>query len=270
VTAHKSRGTRQAAQTRSQLLRGLHVLEELATESATAAEVARRINVNRSTALRILTELQTAGYLKRDAHTKAFGLRPERFYALIANQPDHRRLMDILNPVLAGLSDLSGEASICAAPANGMMVYIAYHPSPNIVTISERVGTVRHMHCSAVGKAYLSGLDPDPLDLELGRLDYTGGTTAAAQGPIELRERIEVARATGYALDRDETFLGGSCVAVPLNYGGTLIGAIGISGPTVRLTTERLPELGGLLMSQVYSLSGFSARGEADSPENGF
>lgn len=253
----KDEGAQQTATT-SQLLRGLRVLEELATESASAAEVARRIGVNRSTALRILTELHDAGYLKRDTDTKAFGLRPERFYGLIVNQPDHRRLMDVLDPALAALSEASGEASIFAAPANGMMVYVAYHPSPNVLTISERVGTVRHMHCSAVGKAYLSGLATDELDRELGRLEYTGGTKAAAQGPIELRSRIETARSDGYALDREETFVGGSCVAVPLNFGGRLIGAVGVSGPAARLTIDRLHELGTMLTAQLQGVSGFT------------
>jgi DNA-binding IclR family transcriptional regulator len=265
--AAKPNSARSKEPSRSQLLRGLQVLEELATEAVGAAEVARRIQVNRSTALRTLIELQEAGYVKRDDRSKAFSLRPERFYSLIANQPDHRRLMDILNPVLAALSDASGEASMYAAPANGMMVYVAYHPSPSIVTISERVGAVRHMNCSAVGKAYLSALDPAALDQELGRLDYTGGTKEAAQGPIELRARIQAARSVGYALDREETFADGSCVAAPLHLGGRLIGAVGISGPSVRLTLDRLEELGNLIVSQMHSLSGFIMTTTAGPPQ---
>ena len=68
------------------------------------------------------------------------------------------------------------------------------------------------MHCSAMGKAYLSALEDLALDSELGLLSYQGGTELAARGPIELRERVEDTRKRNYAIDRDETAEGASCV----------------------------------------------------------
>ena len=54
-------------------------------------------------------------------------------------------------------------------------------------------------------------------------------------------------RQLGYALDIDETVDGVSCVAVPVAARGSVVGAAGISGPTSRLTVERLQALSALL-----------------------
>ena len=50
----------------------------------------------------------------------------------------------------------------------------------------------------------------------LGRLSYEGGSARAARGPFQLRDMLNIARDQGYAVDRDETFLGLSCVATPV------------------------------------------------------
>ena len=40
----------------------------------------------------------------------------------------------------------------------------------------------------------------------------------------------------------------GPCVAVPARIGGTLIGAIGLSGPSSRMSAERLAQMGERLL----------------------
>jgi DNA-binding IclR family transcriptional regulator len=110
------------------------------------------------------------------------------------------------------------------------------------------------MHCSALGKAYLAALDADTLDSELGRLSYSGGTDLAAKGPLELRRRLVEAREAGFAVDRDETFEGVTCVAAPVRIRGSLIGAVGISGPSSRLAESRIRELGLRLVRDLSDL----------------
>ncbi|GII95754.1 IclR family transcriptional regulator [Sinosporangium siamense] len=235
----------------SHIRRGLMVLEQLATKSATAAEVGRLVNVNRSSALRILGDLVDAGYVARDDATKEFTIRPERFYGLIVNHPAHEQLMEKVGPLLKLLTGQTGEASLFAAPAQGNMVYVQYQPSSEVLTLQERVGTVRPMHCSAVGRAYLSTLDGITLDEVLGTLNYSGGTERAAKGPLDLRQRVDEARSAGFALDIDETLVGASCVAAPLNHNGRCIGSIALSGPTSRLPQNRLVEVGTMLVHEL-------------------
>jgi DNA-binding IclR family transcriptional regulator len=162
----------------------------------------------------------------------------------------------VLDPILSDLRDKFGEAAIMGVPANGTMVYLAFFSSLHVIMVRERLGTTRPMHCSALGKAYLSALDDRALDSELAVLNYQGGTERAARGPIELRERLDETRKRGYAIDRDETFEGGTCVAVPARIGGTLVGAIGLSGPSSRISDQRIAEMGRRLMQVSLRLAG--------------
>jgi DNA-binding IclR family transcriptional regulator len=134
------------------------------------------------------------------------------------------------------------------------MVYIAFFPSVYPIAVREGLGTVRPMHCSGLGKAYLSGLTAAAVDRELGRLSYEGGTSRAPRGPLELRSQVEQARDRGFALDLEETFEGVVCVAVPTWVGGMLFGAAGVSGPFSRLPREHLEEIGRDLAGRLSAI----------------
>lgn len=227
----------------SPIQRALRTIEILAAGSLTAAEVARLLRVNRSTALRLLAELVATGYVARD-EAKRYATVPSKFFGLVALREPHADWSQLIDPVLAAIRDDCGEATMLGVPANGTMVYLAFFPSRHVVAVSEQLGTVRPMHCSALGKAYLSALEPAALDAELGRLAYQGGTDRAARGPIELRGRLDEAREAGFAIDRGETYDGVTCVAAPVRVRGTLIGAVGVSGPSSRLPEAALGDLG--------------------------
>jgi DNA-binding IclR family transcriptional regulator len=238
----------------SPIQRALRAIEVLAAESLTAAEVARALDVNRSTALRLLAELVITGYVARDAATKRYATVPSKFFGLVAMREPHADWSQLIDPVLAAIRDDCGDATMLGVPANGCMVYLGFFPTRHMVAVSEQLGTVRPMHCSALGKAYLAALDPDALDSELGRLTYSGGTELAAKGPLELRRRLVEAREAGFAVDRDETFDGVTCVASPVRIRGSLIGAAGISGPSSRLVDSRIRELGPRLVHDLADL----------------
>jgi DNA-binding IclR family transcriptional regulator len=231
-------------------------LEALADEPRTAAEIGRLLGVDRSSALRLMTELETTGYVVRDGATKRYANVPARFYGLIATHDDHADWSEIVDPVLSELRDEFGEAAIMGVPANGTMVYLAFFPSVHMVAVRERLGTTRPMHCSALGKAYLAALPKSELDAEMALLTFRGGTSAAARTPAELKERLESSRARGYGIDRNETFDGGTCVAAPVWIGGTLIGAIGLSGPSGRFTDDRIRAMGERLIAVTRRLRG--------------
>jgi DNA-binding IclR family transcriptional regulator len=239
----------------SQLRRGLNALEELAARPQTAAELARQLGVNRSTALRLLQELEGMGYVTRDEASKRFSIAVARLYGLIASRDDHWDWAELVDSALVRIRDEYGEAAMQAVPAGEAMVYLAFFPSKHPVAVREQIGTLRPMHCSALGKAYLSALDEASLEAQLPRLSYRGGTRRAPTGPDELRERLTEARGLGFAIDGEETYDGVVCVAVPMRIGGALVGAAGISGPAHRLPPERVEEIGHALGESLSSLA---------------
>src|SRR4051812_46125036 len=84
----------------SHLARGLRALEVLAAGARSAADVARELGVNRSTAWRLLNELEQAGYVTRDAPSKRYRTVAERLYALAASSEDPHDWTEVIHPVL--------------------------------------------------------------------------------------------------------------------------------------------------------------------------
>jgi DNA-binding IclR family transcriptional regulator len=67
---------------------------------------------------------------------------------------------------------------------------------------------------------------------------------------------VEESRSRRYAIDRDETAEGASCVAVPARIGGSLVGAIGLSGPSSRMSDQRIAQMGARLIEVSQKLAG--------------
>jgi IclR family acetate operon transcriptional repressor len=245
---------------RSLVGRVFRTLELIAATPMTPSTLAQALDVDRSSALRLLRQLSAAGYVARDDRSGRYGTVGPRFLQLVSYAPDHTGLIELVDPVLRTVRLQYGEATLLAVPARGSMVYAAFFPSREILGVREQLGSIRPMHCSAVGKAYLSALDEDALELELGRIPFEGGTAHAPQVRDTLYRQVLQARRSGFALDQDETSLGVSCVAVPLRVGVALIGAIGLTGPSTRLSDALLRRIGRELAATGSSLGRLAGR----------
>ena len=237
-----------AGSDRSAVARIFRTLELLAEGPRTPSELARELDMDRSTALRLLRQLAATGYVTRDPVARRYATVGARLLRLVSRAPAHADLSELVDPILRTIRAQYGEATMLAVPARGSMVYAAFFPSKQVLGIREQLGALRPMHCSAVGKAYLSGLNDAELEEELQRLTLEGGTPNAAHDRATLYRAVMAARVTGYAVDRDETSVGVSCVAVPLRIGDSLIGSIGVTGPTTRLSDGLLDRIGGELV----------------------
>jgi DNA-binding IclR family transcriptional regulator len=246
------------------------VIDHIRRQPLTNTEVAEALGVNRSTAHRLLQELELAGYITRDLASRRFVLAPEKLApppsdllpseagelpAGRSNSGVGGDWTETSYQLLKELRDLVGESTMFAVPARDRMLYISFFGTDHPIGVQETIGSARPMHASAVGKAYISALPALSLDVVLGRLDYSGGTENAAKGPFQLRDMLDEVRQHGYAIDHDETFIGLSCVATPvIADGSTLVGAAGITGLTHRFPPDRAREFGELLVARLSHL----------------
>src|SRR5439155_19370729 len=123
------------------------------------------------------------------------------------------------------------------------------------VSLLKQMRTPPPTNSTELENEYLSDTDQAALEAEVGRLSFRNGTTRAATGPEQLRARLEEAGERGFAVDREETFDGVVCAAVPMRIGGTLVGAAGVSGPAHRLPDEKVERVGAVLLERLSSLS---------------
>jgi DNA-binding IclR family transcriptional regulator len=159
-------------------------------------------------------------------------------------------LREQAKPFLYELAEATGEAAHVAVYAQGQALVIADVESNKTLRVASGIGRLSPLHCTAIGKSLLafSGVPvPDELSRE------TAHTIIDAE---QLRIHLSDIRFQGYALDDEEYDDGVRCLAVPVyDYSGDAIATLGISGPTVRLPLESLPEFANAVKTASRRLS---------------
>ena len=112
------------------------------------------------------------------------------------------------------------------------------------------------MHASGIGKALLSRYSDDQFDRLFAGRDLEGFTGKTVTDAEALRQDLRRARARGWALDDEEKATGMRCVAAPiLNIYGEAIAGISVSGPTSRMSEDRIDEIAARVCAAAQEVS---------------
>jgi len=169
---------------------------------------------------------------------------------------DEIEMVNVATPILEELSRETGESSHFAVRMGDAVVVIARTSGPGAFQLTDRVGVVRPAHCTALGKIILASLRQDQLDRFLERVELTPSTEKSiTEIPRLLREIAEIRR-SGVAIDDGEFNLEVRCLAVPVkDFTGQIIGALGISAPTWRLSNQVLQSRAKIVQAAAGRLS---------------
>jgi DNA-binding IclR family transcriptional regulator len=221
------------------LARGLIILQKLADapEGLGITELAEAFGVDKGSMSRLLQTLANYGFAEKDAQTRRYVLGPQivRLSRLVLTRMP---LRETAKPYLRQLTEESGECAHLAILAQGKALYIDQVDSPNALRVTTGVGTLSPLHCTALGKVLLAFADaPFPETLET----YTLRTIT---DPGMLQHHIDMVVSQGYAIDDEEHHAGVRCIAIPVyDFRDHCVAAIGVSGPTSRVTLEVLPSM---------------------------
>jgi len=240
--------TRQAGQYEIQTLqRALDVLDCFLTEDRASyqfAELERRSGLPKSTLFRILANLVGAEYLQRHRETESYSLgRKLLNFGASASHLTELRWDSV--PVVDELAQRCGETAYVGVLDRGDVVTVYVKDGTYTVRMHSWVGKRREAHCSAMGKALLAHKPPEFVR-SYGELYEMKAYTKNTVTSIEQLERdLEQVRETGLAVDNEEVELGLRCIAAPI-FGrtGQVVAAVCISGPTSRISSERVDDLG--------------------------
>ena len=143
-----------------------------------------------------------------------------------------------------------------AVEDEGEAVYLSQVECRQIIRVFARPGTRVPLHCSAVGKAILTGASDKKLSKILHQRGMPRLTVKTIISPSALRADLERARACGYAVDDEEHAIGLRCLAAPIfDETGDVVGAISASGPMARIGDERMAQLGALVLEASRAIS---------------
>lgn len=211
-------------------------------------DVADILKVNKSSASRLLQTLSSYGYVQRHNESRAYILGPKMSTAAPAGSKTVLR--DLARPFLYQLMKLSGECAHTAIVAQGQALIIDDVESASSLRVSGGLGRIELPHCTAVGKCLLAFTDLE-IPRELPQL-----TPRTISNHSKFRLHLEEIRQQGYAYDDEENTEGVRCLAAPVyDQSEAVVACIGISGPTVRMTLERIADYVTMVLDASKELS---------------
>jgi len=215
--------------------KALEALEllQLRQESMTLDEIARQVQLSKTSVFRLLRTLEAAEYVVTCGWGK-YGLAPG-VQAIVSTQW-LARLLRTAVPRLHDLTrDLYETASLAALFDNRIEV-IAVVESPQTVRMSNVVGHILPPNASSMGKAITAFQTEERREKLLRSHGIYRFTEHTMVDRSELGREWERAQLQKFAVDREESVYDGVCFAVPIfGESGEVNAAISLSLPKARL-----------------------------------
>lgn len=235
--------------------RALSILESLARrpQGFGVTELGQLLGLHKSTIHRLLSTLLAYGYVEQDPETERYrlGLKLVALAMELLNTLDFRKEAI---PYLKELVEISRETVQLAVLDCGEVVVVERDHSPEAVTVN--LGLRGQVHCTAEGKVLLAYLPREEVIAILKHQGMPQHTVNTITDLNSMLSHLEKVRTQGYAINAEEFVEGVRAVAAPVfNHNGKVIAAVSISGPTSRLTLERVGRLVTVLKEACFSIS---------------
>ncbi|MEH7376010.1 IclR family transcriptional regulator [Neobacillus drentensis] len=226
-------------------------------------EIANQIDINKSSVYRILSTLVKYGYIEQDEETTRYKLG----YKLLEISSKLLESIDLraeATPFLQQLEKETNEVIHLVVYDQGEVVYIEKLEGNETLRMHSKVGKRASVHCTSVGKAILAYLPTSVVLDILERKGIARQTDKTITTKDAFIEELAKVKQKGYALDLEENEYGITCMAVPIfDHLGKVVAAVSISGPTIRMTEDRLTHLQPLMLymgKQISARLGYKHR----------
>lgn len=218
------------------------------------SDISDMLDLNKSTAHGIISTLKYHGLIDQDEDTQKYrlGLYLMTLGERVSNSLD---IIEISNPIIKELCTKVDETVHLGTLDNMEVVYLDKTESHQSMRIVTTIGARIPAYCTGIGKAMLAYQDMEVLMEKLPEnlKQYTPKTIPNRKA---LLEQLDEIRNVGYALDDEEHNIGLKCIAAPVfDYNGQAKYAISVSGPTVRMTDEKVQETIDIVLNIANEIS---------------
>jgi len=248
--------------------RTVHIVEYLAEAGPSRlSSIASSLTLNKTTAFRFLSALVGMGWVHQDPSTRVYGLSP-KVLEVGSMVLDRMEIRKEVRPHLERLAELTSETSHLGVLDGLEMVYIDKVEGRQAVSMASRVGARGACHSTALGKVLLAARTEEEWARYAEEVGLARRTDRTVVDSKRFREELKRVRRRGYAVDNVENEDGIRCVAAPVrDHTGAVVAAMSVSGWTVSMTPDRLPELIPVVTAQADRAS--AALGSRDGAASG-
>ena len=189
-------------------------------------EISTALGLHKSTVHRLLMSLVYMGYAKQDEVSQKYMLS-YKIVSMAGKMLDRMDILQVAKPYMERLSDISGETVHLVQREGNNILYI--------YKIEAKIG---------MGKAIMAELPESEVKQIWNESIIEKKTEHTITDYDDMLSVLKEAKKNGYALDDEENEEGVRCIAASLrDYHNEVKYAFSISGPTSRMTRERVEEL---------------------------
>ena len=231
------------------LKKGIEALLFLATrKSVGVTELAVALDINKSTAFRILDTFLEANMVEKNPETLKYKLGP----AILQLSEQYYKNFNIIaaaKPLMEQLArDIRESVHLCVC-SNNSAVIIEQIMSDSRLVVNAKIGNSEPLHCSSVGKCLLAFAAETDREKMISHISFDVFTERTIRCKEDLYAELEKVKADGYAVDDGELSSDIKCVAVPVfDDKGACHYSLGTSGAASRMTEGKLDRIIPLLL----------------------
>ena len=224
--------------------RTLDVLESLASRNGATgiSELSGLVGLHVSTVHRLLATLVDRGYVRQDPESSRYHLG-SRIFTLASAADLHLDLRLVARPYLERMMRVSGETANLVTASENEVVYLDQVASMHLVKMFTAPGLRAPLYCTGTGKVMLA-FRPAEFAEPILAAPMRRHTQRTIVTRAALETELATIRKRGYSIDDEEMEEGVRCLAVPVfDRRADCVGALSVSGPTTRMTPERVAKL---------------------------
>jgi len=246
------------------MTRTLALLERLAQDvhGVPLATLADELDMPRSAAHRLLGELAEHGYVRQTRERSDYVLTT-KLVSLGLNYLKYSGVVDLCQPILDKLAESVDELVRIAVVDVDHITWVALSQGARSgLRYDPDTGMDAKLSCTSSGLAWLSTLDEDDA---IGLLAKQGLGKAGEYGPnapasiAAVLAYIRQTREQGYAMTEETYTRGISSIAAPIIPSGKgAVGVLTISGPSTRLTREKMVGMAPALLTASAEIAAVS------------
>jgi DNA-binding IclR family transcriptional regulator len=203
------------------------------------SEFSALLNVPQPTAHRIVHMLEVENLLAREPDSRRYG-PGDRLASLSLGLLSVSVRLAPRRAILEELSKAVGETCNFGILAGNHLMYVDRVEAGWPFGLRFEPGSRVPLHCTSMGKLFLSFLSPEQRRRLLSTTPLHSYTESTITDPVRLEEEFNRIRESNISTDNQEFLAGVVCVAVPIrSSNGNVVAALAISAPAARMSLNR-------------------------------
>lgn len=224
------------------IVRSVEILKALAEGSNRITDICQKIQIQKSTAHRLLKTLEALELVRQDPRSRLYRIGPLFIQLASTAKIEHQNLIMCSTDEMKRLRDLSRETVNLQIPLGTERVVIEEVQSLESIKYVSGKGAVYPIFVGSAGKILLSKLGDAELEILLRKFYYVPSAPNPIKDPTTLMSEVRKAEKQGVAMSFGERIMGSASISVAINNYVCPV-ALTVMGPADRFTSATMKQV---------------------------